>query len=143
MESPALTEDRLGDQQARAALGNVRMLVGGYLAISVLTFVAIILLRNDADAVNDAVWVRGTIVVASALVMSVFAKNAARGAPKAYLRLRLTSAAMVVAIVVIVSLPGTFPLWMKIEQGVCGLLLLGVVVLANRRRLRDAFAERG
>jgi hypothetical protein len=143
MDKPRLTEEHLTDPRARTALGSVKVLVGGYLAISVLTFVAIVLLRNDADAVNSAVWVRGTIVVASALLMSVFAVRAARGSRRNFLRLRIASAVMVVAIVVIISLPGTFPLWMKIEQGVCGLVLLAVVVISNGRQLRSAFGGRG
>jgi hypothetical protein len=49
---------------------------------------------------------------------------------------------MVAAIAVIIALPGTFPLWMKIEQGVCGLILLGVVVIVNGRRLRSLFAAK-
>jgi hypothetical protein len=51
------------------------------------------------------------------------------------LRLRIVTAIMLVAIVVIISLPGTFPLWLKLEQAICGLLLLPVVVLINRRRV--------
>ena len=31
---------------------------------------------------------------------------------------------MLIAIAVIIALPGTFPLWMKLEQAVCGLLLI-------------------
>jgi hypothetical protein len=117
----------------------VQLLVGGYLAISVLTLIAIIALRNDAAAVNDAVWTRGTIVVASALLTFAFARRAARGSRKGYLRLRLVSAVMLVAIVVIISLPGTFPLWMKCEQAICGVLLLSVAVLVNGRHLRSVF----
>jgi hypothetical protein len=49
---------------------------------------------------------------------------------------------MVAAIAVIIALPGTFPLWMKIEQGVCGLILLGVVVIVNGRHLRSLFAAK-
>ena len=97
-------------------------------------------LRDDAAEVNAAVWTRGVIVVASALLTLTFTVRAARGSRRAYLRLRIASAVMVVAIAVILALPGTFPLWMRIEQGVCGLLLLGVVVVVNGRRLRASFA---
>mgnify|MGYP001085544412 CR=1 FL=1 len=48
---------------------------------------------------------------------------------------------MLVAIVAIVALPGTFPVWMKVEQSVCGALLLAVVVVANRPGVRAAFAD--
>lgn len=118
----------------------VKLLVGGYLALSVLSLVAIVLLRHDAAAVNSAVWTRGIIVTASALLMLAFTVRAARGSRRAYLRLRIVSAVVVVAIAVIVSLPGTFPLWMKLEQGACGLLLLGVVAIVNSRPLRSLFA---
>jgi hypothetical protein len=88
------------------------------------------------------VWVRGTIVVASALLMASFVARAGGGSARAFLRLRLVSAIMVVAIVVIIAVPGAFPLWMKIEQGVCGVLPLCVVALVNGRRLRSSFATR-
>ncbi|TDO67321.1 hypothetical protein EV651_103231 [Kribbella sp. VKM Ac-2571] len=89
--------------------------------------------------VNDAVWVRGTIVVASALLTVLFARSAARGSRRGYLLLRIVSAVMLVAIVVIIALPGTFPLWMKGEQAVCGLLLLGVALQVNNKHLRSVF----
>jgi hypothetical protein len=126
--------------RTRIALRTVTTLVGIYLGVSVATLVAIILLRGNPIIVNDAVWIRGSIVVASATLMFVFALRASGGAPRAFLRVRLISAIMLVAIVVIIALPGTFPVWLKLEQAVCGLLLLGVVILVNGRRLRSFFA---
>ncbi|MFB9685177.1 hypothetical protein [Amycolatopsis plumensis] len=114
----------------------VLLLTGGYAVLSVLTLVAIVLLRNDHALVTDAVWVRATLVVASSLLTFAFARSAARGSRKGLLRLRIVAAAMLVAIVVIVALPGLFPVWLRIEQAVCGLLLLGVTVLVNGRRVR-------
>ncbi|HEX9335628.1 MAG TPA: hypothetical protein VF892_07070 [Pseudonocardiaceae bacterium] len=128
--------------ETRTAFRGIRLLAGGYLGISVLTLAAIVLLRNHTAIVNDAVWVRGTIVVASSVLTLLFTVRAARGSRRAFLRLRILTGVMVVAIAVIIALPGTFPLWMKIEQGVCGLLLLGVVVLVNGRRMRSSFAAR-
>ena len=49
---------------------------------------------------------------------------------------------MVVAIAVIIALPGTFPLRMKIEQGVCGLILIGVLAIVNGRHIRLLFAAK-
>jgi hypothetical protein len=111
-------------------------LVGTYLGISVLTLAAIILFRSNPGLVNTAVWIRGTIVVASATLMFVFAVRAFRGDDRSHRRVRIISAVMFVAIVVIICLPGTFPVWMKIEQGVCGGLLFVVVLLANGKNLR-------
>ena len=104
----------------------MKLLAGGYLAVNLATVAAIVLLRNDTALVTDSVWTRGVIVAASSVLTYVFAVFAARGSGRAYLRLRLVALIQLVAIVAIIALPGTFPLWMKIEQGVCGLLLLGL-----------------
>ena len=124
------------------AFRTLKLLVGGYLGLSVLTLVAIVLLRNHASIVNSAVWVRATIVVASALLTLSFTARTARGSRGGYRRLRIVSAVMLVAITVIIALPGPFPLWLKIEQGVCGLILLAVVIVVNGRHLRSVFAAR-
>ena len=140
---PAATPD--GDRshpRTPAAFRRTKLLVGSYLGISVLALVATAVLRNHPAMVSSAVWTHVTIVVISALLMFAFTARAARGSARAYLRLRLASAIMVAAIAVIIALPGTFPLWVKIEQGVCGLILLGVVVLVNGRHLRSLFAAK-
>jgi hypothetical protein len=125
-----LTEDTAPVFRALTAL------VRAYLVISVLGLLAVVLLRNDPTAVTPGVWIRMSIVVASALLTLAFTRRAAAGSKRALLRLRLVSAAMTVAIVVIVALPGAFPTWMRWEQALCGVILLGVAVLANGRRAR-------
>ncbi|MEU4821437.1 hypothetical protein AB0H37_06155 [Actinomadura sp. NPDC023710] len=117
----------------------VRFLVGCYVALSVLTVVGIGVLSGRGDDPGDAVWARAVIVVLSSLLTLRFTVRAARGGRRDYLRLRIASAVMLVAIVVIVSLPGAFPVWLRVEQGVCGLLLFGVVVLVNGGRTRALF----
>jgi hypothetical protein len=124
----------------RSALRTVTMLVGGYLGLSVLTLGAIILFRDDPAIVSIAIWIRGSLVVASAILLFLAALRASSGDSRAFMRVRLISAIVLIAIVVIIALPGTFPLWLKVEQAVCGLLLLGVVLLVNGRRLRTYFA---
>ncbi|MDT0459649.1 hypothetical protein RM550_28710 [Streptomyces sp. DSM 41527] len=126
----------------RRALRSAKLLVGGYALLSGLTLVAIIALRHHPDLVTDAVWVRASIVVATSLLMVSFAVRTGHGHSRSYLRLRLASGVMLVAIAVIVALPGAFPVWLRAEQGVCGVLLLGVVVIVNGRRVRSAFAAR-
>jgi hypothetical protein len=138
----AVSEEHLNRPRTVATFHSLKLLVSGYLGISVLSLVAIVLLRNNAAAVNSAVWTRATIVVISALLTLAFTLRASRGSRRAYRRLRIISAVMVVAIVVIIALPGTFPLWMKIEQGVCGVVLMGVVVVVNGEHLRSLFADR-
>jgi hypothetical protein len=142
MNAQSLFEERLKQSHSQTAIRQVKLLVGCYLGISILTLAAIVLLRNNITLVTPAVWVRGIIVTASALLTIFFAARMARGSRFGYLGLRLESAIMFVAIVVIIVLPGLFPLWMKIEQGICGLLLLGVVVIVNGKHLRSTFATK-
>ncbi|MEU8998648.1 hypothetical protein AB0C95_28110 [Streptomyces caniferus] len=135
-------DDALRHPRTQQALRGTTVLVGCYAGVSALTLLAVILLRHHPDMVTDAVWVRAVIVVATSLLMASFAARTARGHRRSYLRLRLASALMLVAIAVIIALPGGFPTWLKLEQGVCGALLLGVVMLVNGRRMRAAFASR-
>ena len=139
MEPLTQAQPDVAQSRVRTAFRNTKRLVAGYLAISVLTLIAIVAMRHHAAIVNEAVWVRGTIVVVSASLTFLFTVRAAAGSRRAFLRLRLISAVMVVAIAAIIALPGTFPVWMKLEQGVCGLLLLGVVALVNGRHLRSVY----
>lgn len=124
-----------------AALRSTTRLVGTYLGVSVLTLAAIVVLRDHTSIVTPAVWIRATIVVASAALSFSFVRRAAKGSRRAFLRLRIVSAVMVLAIATIIALPGTFPMWLKIEQGFCGLVLLAVVALVNGRRLRSIFTK--
>jgi hypothetical protein len=142
MTVPATPGPTVAHAAARRALRTAIGLVGGYLAISVLTLVALGLLRDQVAAhVGAPVWVRTTIVAASACLTWLFAVRAARGSRRDYLRLRIASAVMLTAIILIVVLPDPFPVWLKIEQAACGLLLLGVVRTVNRRTVRAHFAR--
>jgi hypothetical protein len=106
----------------------MRTLVACYLTLSILTLVAVFLMRHHTNLVNTAVWVRTSIVTASAALMTSFVVRAA------YTRLRIVSTVMLVAIAVILAVPGDFPFWLKVEQAVCGLLLVGVVIQAWQRK---------
>ena len=128
------------DVRGRTIFRHLRRLVGGYLVLSLVTLVVIAVLRNDRSAVNSAVWIRGTIVALSSMLTFRFTVRASLGSARAFLRLRIVSAVMLGAIAVIIALPGTFPLWMKLEQAVCGLLLVSVVALVNDHRVRVLFS---
>ncbi|MFI5906359.1 hypothetical protein [Dactylosporangium sp. NPDC051541] len=104
-----------------------RLFAAGYLALSLAALLFAYALRHHPALVTDAVWVRGTIVVASAAVCNILAL---RGDTR---RLRVIAIVMCVAIAVVVSIPGLFPAWMRVEQFLCGLLLLGVVLTLPRK----------
>jgi cation transport ATPase len=123
------------------AFRNIQRLIWAYLAIGILALGAIVLMRHDSAEVNSAVWTRAMVVVITAVLLVIFAARAARGARWAFRRLRLVSIITPVAIAAIIALPGTFPLWMKIEQGICGLVMIGVATVANGRHLRQLFAR--
>jgi hypothetical protein len=135
-----VSDHQLNHPRSLAAFRTVRNLVAAYVGLSLFTLAAIVLLRDHTSIVNAAVWIRGTLVCLSALLTLAFTVRTARGSRGAYRRLRIISAVIVVAIAVIISLPGTFPLWLKVEQGVCGVLLIGVTVILNGRHLRTLFA---
>jgi hypothetical protein len=142
MQAQTIAETKAQHPRSQAAFRTVNMLLGSYLGISALTLVAAILLRGNAAIAPIAVLVRGTIVVAHALINLLFAARMSRGSRVGYRLLRLSSAAMVVAIAVIIAIPGDFPVWFKIEQGVCGLLLLGVVLVSFSKPVRSVFANK-
>lgn len=125
-----------------AALRTPRLLLVGYAGVSLLTVGLLVLLRADAAVATAPAWVRAVIVLASSLLTLWFAAQAAAGSARGYLRLRLATAVMVVAIAVIVAIPGAFPAWLRVEQALCGLLLAVVVVLVNRAPVRALFARR-
>jgi hypothetical protein len=125
----------VSDEETEAyEMRNVVWLIRGYATVSLLTLAAVVVFRHHASMVTPAVWVRGTIVAAASLLTLFLAVRAARGDRRMLLRLRIVTALMLTATVVIIALPGMFPLWFKLEQGICGLLLLPVVIQLNRRR---------
>ena len=131
-----------GHDRAAATFRKIKLLVGGYLGVSALAMIAIVLLRQHPAEVNSAVWTRGAFAAGSGVAAFAVAALAARGSRGAYWRLRIISAVVVVAITLIIALPDGFPLWMKAEQGVAGLLMAGVAVLVNGRHLRSLFAAK-
>ncbi|MEU0568981.1 hypothetical protein ABZ297_26895 [Nonomuraea sp. NPDC005983] len=137
-----ISAEALNQPRSLMTFRTMKLLVSGYVALSVLTLVAVYLLRRDPGLVNDTVWIRGGIVAITSVLMLAFVVGTARGRRRAYLRLRIASGVMVVAIAILVSIPGFLPMWMRIEQGVCGVLLVGVVVIANGSHLRSLFAIR-
>ena len=136
-ESPLAAHD--GDARARTIFRHLTRLVGAYVVLSMATLIAIAVLRDDRSAVNSAVWIRATIMALSALLTLSFTVRAGYGSSRSFLRLRIVSAVMLVTIAVIISVPGTFPLWLKLEQAACGLMLLSVVTLINDQRVRRLF----
>lgn len=128
------------DPDARAKLHIAQVLLGGYAAVCVLTLLAIVVFSGNPDIVTDAVWVRGSIIAVASLVTFAIGVSMAKGSRSNYRRVRIIALIQVVAIVVIESIPGSFPVWFKIVNGVCGALLVIVVLLISARSVRTTFA---
>ncbi|MEN8600422.1 hypothetical protein [Microbacterium rhizosphaerae] len=123
-------------------LAIARALVASYIALSLLALVVLGILSAVApDQAGAAAWIRASIVAATGILMFVFATQAVRGSSQGLLRWRVVVIVMVVAIAVVVSIPGLLPLWFVIEQIVCGLLLLAVAVLILSRRATAVVAS--
>jgi hypothetical protein len=116
----------------RDAFQPIKVLVACYVGLGLLGLGATILLRDDPQRVNTAVWVRGTIVLATSALMYLLAEKASRGSRAAFIRLRIASSVVPLAIVVLVALPDPFPVWMKMQQALCAIVVAGAAVLVNR-----------
>ena len=126
----------------RTAFRNVKLLIGGYLAVGLAGIGVIVAYHANRDMVTDAAQGRGVAIVISALLTMFFAFRAAQGVRRAFLRVRIVSVVLVAVLAVLAALPGVFPVWMRIEQGLCAVILLGVALIVNGRHLRTVFARR-
>lgn len=134
-----LTVDRPEVQGALAVVTRLWLLCA---AVSLLLLgVAGILTAIAPDEVNWVVWLRGAVVAAASLVFMLVTRAAARGSRRAYSRMRWVAILAPIGIVAIIVAPDTgYPLWMKAEQAVIGVLIAIIAVILNRRSMRLAFA---
>jgi hypothetical protein len=135
-----MTKLTVTDPDAREKLDIAKKLLGGYAAVSVLTLLAIVVFSGNPEIVTSAVWIRGSILAVASLVTFALGVSMAGGSASNYRRVKIIALAQVVAVVVIESIPGSFPLWFKIANGVCGALLIIVVLLTFARSVRATFA---
>ena len=112
-----------------AALRPVIALLAGFLGVSAAMVAALIVLTATGTSIDIAVWIRCVIVLGSSILPLVFAGGAARGSRSMLLRLRIFTPVILAAIIVIVSIPGFLPAWVRIEQAMCGALLLPAIIL--------------
>ena len=116
-------------------------LIGCYLGIAVLGFAIAFLFQGDRQVVNSVVWVRDSLMLASAVLLCVFARLAVLGSRRAFTRVRIVSVVIPLAIVVLIALPVPFPLWMRVQQGMGALTVAGLAVAVNGRSARAWLAR--
>ncbi|MFD1547171.1 hypothetical protein [Nonomuraea guangzhouensis] len=117
----------------------VRTLFVVMLAVSVLALVVAAIVGGDW-----VVWVRGVAVAAAAAWLIALTGQAEKGRRAAYVRIRFIATIAPIGILLIVAVPSSgYPLWMRVEQGLVGVLLVAVATLVNRRTVRQAYPKRG
>lgn len=141
MKASNLSPAQLQDSHVRSTFFTVKVLVNIYLCIRLVTLPVLYAIRNNPKLATQDAWVHGIIVGATALLTAYFMIQFTRGSRRGYLRLRIISAIMLLAIVIIIAIPGLFPLWMKITECVCGLLMLGIALIINDKYVRSIFRQ--
>ncbi|MBS1698297.1 MAG: hypothetical protein JST25_07835 [Actinobacteria bacterium] len=126
----------------RRAFRPVLILSWAFVAVSAAMIAFLAADTATGAGFETAIWIRCSLVLASAIVVLAMAVSAARGSRGAWVRLRIVSPIVVAAVVVIVSIPGFLPDWVRLEQSLCGLLLLPVAILVNLPRMRVLYAPK-
>ncbi|MDM4763683.1 hypothetical protein QT381_11755 [Galbitalea sp. SE-J8] len=139
MTSSIPGRELLDHPSAQRGFAAVRALLLVLFIVSAASLLFAYVERADGDLVNTVVWIRGIAVVAAAVVLYAFAALAARGTAWAYRRLRLLAFLIPCGIVLLIVAPGEFPLWMKVEQAVCGVLVLATGIILSRGHIRGHF----
>jgi hypothetical protein len=136
LETPRTDTDVTADFAARCRL--VTRLLIGFLAMSLVLAVVTFVLR---DHVQSMVWGRVIgLMVASPLYL-FFANRMAAGRRWAYVRLKVLSVIGTIGITLLVSLPGPYPVWMRIEQGAQGILLVVLAAVLTRPAIKARFRK--
>lgn len=123
------------------ALRPVVGLIGVHLLLSLAAVGVLIADSGDPAVATQDAWVHGVIVAATAVLLLFFAVRALGGKRPAYVRLRISSGVLLVALIVIVALPGAFPVWMRAMEAVSALCLAVAVVIINSGGARARFAD--
>ncbi|WP_101846029.1 hypothetical protein [Zhihengliuella sp. ISTPL4] len=111
------------------------------LVLGVGAVVVALVLAADGDSVPFAVWMRTLVVLAMTATLFYFAWRARRGWRWAYLRLRLFAQIFPVITLVMVAIPGLYPVWMVTEQIVFSLIMIGIADFLTSDHMRAVFAK--
>ncbi|GAA3597747.1 hypothetical protein GCM10022419_096340 [Nonomuraea rosea] len=130
----------VGHPHLRQAFGRTKASVAAYGAFSVAVLVVVVLLSVTGSEVTSFMWGRTGGMVASAVVTYWLTVRAARGARWAYVRVRVISVVVPIAIVAIDAIPGALPAWFVAMQLAGALALVPAAFVVNGARLRAAFS---
>ncbi|MFF1695620.1 hypothetical protein ACFVXC_18635 [Streptomyces sp. NPDC058257] len=129
---------RLDNPHRARDFGRVKVLVAAYGALGAAVLITVAALALTGQTVTSFMWGRSAGVVASAAVTYWLTVLAARGARWAYLRVRVISIVMPIAIIAIDMIPGALPPWFVALQIACALTIGATAFIVNGRGLRAA-----
>ncbi|MET1071342.1 MAG: hypothetical protein ABWY11_01720 [Umezawaea sp.] len=127
------------DTDTRPAFRTAKALVAAYGGLSAVVFTAVVILSTTGHEVTPFMWGRAGGVLVSAVVTYWLTVVAARGARWAYVRLRIISVVVPIAIVVIDLVADGLPTWFVVLQIACALAIGATAFIVNGSRLRGAF----
>lgn len=131
----------MANNSSVSALRPVVGLIGAHLLLSLVAVVVLIADGRDPAVATQDAWVHGVIVAATAVLLLTFAVRALGGRRRAYVRLRISSGVLLIALIVIAALPGAFPVWMRAMEAVSAICLAVAVVIINSGGARARFAN--
>ncbi|WP_186382476.1 hypothetical protein [Amycolatopsis rhizosphaerae] len=122
-------------------LAKVKRFVAVYGAMSVAVLVVVVVLSVRGSEVTSFMWGRTGGMLAGAAVTYWLTVLASRGARWAYVRVRIISVVVPIAVIAIDSVPGALPVWFVAMQIAGALTLVPAAFAVNRSDLRAAFAK--
>ncbi|MBW4093978.1 MAG: hypothetical protein HIU81_00465 [Acidobacteria bacterium] len=125
--------------RTRRAFRAVQWILAAEVVVGLAAVVTALVLSEQGENVNFAVWFRGVVVLMMTLTLFFFAWRAQGGYYWGYQRLRLFSQIFPVITLVVATIPGLYPYWMVIEQIVFAVLMIGVADFLTSDHMRDAF----
>ncbi|MFT4234646.1 MAG: hypothetical protein QM607_06580 [Microbacterium sp.] len=136
----------VGPQAARAPrVRTTWMAILTLLALSLLlgtsTLVIAFVLWRGSTTEPFMVWVRGTVVLGLTAGLVYFVWRAMAGFWWAYSRMRLFVFIFPVVSLILVSIPGLYPTWMRVEQVAFAVLILAVGILLWSPWMRSAYRK--
>jgi hypothetical protein len=129
------------NETLRSRFRPVLVLVTAYLLVSGAMEAVLVVQSATGTSVDSAIWTRCSLVLASAIVLLLLAVAAARGSRSSWIRARIISPVVVIAVIVIIAIPGFLPDWVRLEQALCGALVLPAAIILNLPRTAALFRK--
>ncbi|MGW2813288.1 hypothetical protein [Streptomyces sp. NPDC001415] len=126
---------------SQRAFGKAKLIVAAYGALSAAVMLTVVVRALTGHTVSSFMWGRSGGVLASAAVTHWLTVLAAHGKRWAYVRVRVISVVVPIAIVAVDMIPGALPGWFVAMQVGCALALGATAFVVNGAGLRAAFAK--